>query len=175
MIHHISIPAENPRHVAEVLAELWGGRVMPFQPTSGGYASESYVAFACNAQGTAIEVYPLGTELVPGEGDEQADSQKNYRSSRYTATHAAISIPASREKVEQIGAREGWRVLHCTRGLSSSSDYFEILEFWVENRLMIEMLTPEMAKQYTAFLDPLKLQMMAQAQHRPDLINPIKA
>jgi hypothetical protein len=29
MIHHVSIPAREPRHVAEVLAELMGGRCDP--------------------------------------------------------------------------------------------------------------------------------------------------
>lgn len=161
MIHHISIPAEDPRRVAEVLAELWGGCVLPFLPTSGGYAAESYVAFARDDQGTAIEVYPLGTELIPGQEDEQADARKNAHVSRYTATHAAISVAISREQVEQIGAREGWRVLHCTRGLRSNRDFFEVLEFWLENRLMIELLTPEMSQQYAAFLAPAKLNTMA--------------
>jgi hypothetical protein len=158
MIHHISIPAEDPHHVATVLAELWNGCVIPFRPNSGGYALGSYVAFARDCQGTAIEVYPLGTELIPGKGADQADSRHNQTQSRFTATHAAVSVPISQERVENIGKREGWRVLHCTRGLRSSNDYFEVLEFWVENRLMIELLTPEMSQQYTSFLNPTKLE-----------------
>jgi hypothetical protein len=31
MIHHISISAREPQHVAEVLAELMGGRCYPFR------------------------------------------------------------------------------------------------------------------------------------------------
>ena len=27
MIHHVSIPARNPQHVAEVLAEVMGGKL----------------------------------------------------------------------------------------------------------------------------------------------------
>jgi hypothetical protein len=30
MIHHVSIPAREPQHVAEVLAELMGGQCHPF-------------------------------------------------------------------------------------------------------------------------------------------------
>ena len=30
MLFHISIDADDPRRVAEVLAELWGGRAFPF-------------------------------------------------------------------------------------------------------------------------------------------------
>jgi hypothetical protein len=29
MIHHVSIPAREPQHVAEVLAELMGGKCYP--------------------------------------------------------------------------------------------------------------------------------------------------
>mgnify|MGYP006159789597 CR=1 FL=1 len=32
MIHHLSIPARDPRHVAEVLVELFGGTLTGFGP-----------------------------------------------------------------------------------------------------------------------------------------------
>jgi hypothetical protein len=35
MIHHVSIPAREPQHVAEVLAELMGGKCYPFGPLEG--------------------------------------------------------------------------------------------------------------------------------------------
>jgi hypothetical protein len=62
VIHHISIPAKNPLHVAEVLAELFNGYCAPF-----GSHPDSYVAFAADEYGTLVEVYPLGTEMIPGE------------------------------------------------------------------------------------------------------------
>jgi hypothetical protein len=31
-IAHASIPADNPKHVAEVLAEILSGEAMPFPP-----------------------------------------------------------------------------------------------------------------------------------------------
>ncbi len=148
-----------------VLAEVLGGYAIPFLPTSGGYASGSYVAFAGDEHGTAIEVYPLGTELVPGDGSDQAESCYNEAPSRFTATHAAISVSASVQTVEQVGVREGWRVLRCSRGLRSSGRFFEVLEFWIENRLMLELLTPEMARQYTAFLSPANLEPMLVSSH----------
>ena len=58
MIHHLSIPAKNPLHVAEVIAELFGGWVMQFGPYR-----DSYIAWAGDEFGSAIEVYPVGTEL----------------------------------------------------------------------------------------------------------------
>ncbi|VEP17890.1 hypothetical protein H1P_6540001 [Hyella patelloides LEGE 07179] len=71
MIHHISLPAKNPLHVAEVLAELFNGYSAPFSSHS-----DSYVAFAADKYGTLIEVYPIGTEMIPGEGDQPITKTK---------------------------------------------------------------------------------------------------
>ena len=61
MIHHISIPAADPRHVAHVLGELLGGHVGPFVGPIPG----AWVAYADDEHGTGVEVYPDRTELVP--------------------------------------------------------------------------------------------------------------
>ncbi|MBF2073020.1 MAG: hypothetical protein IGS50_04550 [Synechococcales cyanobacterium C42_A2020_086] len=142
MIHHLSIAAENPRHVAHVLAELWQGRAYPF-PVYGN----SYIAFAADEQGTAIEVYPLGSELVPGGAN--APTLQTHASSWFTATHAAISVPLNQAQIEQIATREGWQTLLAHRG-----PWLQVVELWVENRLLLELLTPEMTEQYTAFMTP---------------------
>src|ERR1043165_5241024 len=111
MIHHFSIGARDPRHVAEVLAELWQTRALPFPPVPG-----SYIVIADDGRGTAIEVSPLGTELMPGEGDAEARSALNANGSPYTATHAALSVPLSRERIKEIVEREGWRTGPFVRG-----------------------------------------------------------
>src|SRR5689334_17965039 len=138
MIHHISIGARDPRHVAEVIAELWQTRALPFPPVPG-----SYIVIADDGRGTAIEVSPLGTELMPGEGEEQAQSKFNADASAYTATHAALSVPVSRERIAEIARREGWRTGTFVRG-----GVFEVIELWVEGRLMLELLAPDMAQRY---------------------------
>lgn len=142
MIHHISIAAKDPRHVAEVLAELWQTRALPFPPVPG-----SYIIIADDGRGTAIEVSPLGTELLPGDGDEQAQSRLNAKASPYTATHAALSVPVGRERIRQIAEREGWRTGAFVRG-----GVFEVIEFWVEGRLILELLSPDMAQRYLDFM-----------------------
>ena len=53
MIHHVSIPAREPQHVAEVLAELMGGKCYPFGPLEG-----AFMAASGDPHGTMIEVYP---------------------------------------------------------------------------------------------------------------------
>jgi hypothetical protein len=146
MIHHISIPAQNPLHVAEVLTELFSGYCAPFPSHPG-----SYVAFALDEYGTLIEVYPLGTEMIPGEGDKPIQYQNQNSLNKFTATHAAISIPLNESQIQSIATREQWRCLRCSRG------YFDVIEFWVENTLLIELVTPELAQQYTTALAPEKL------------------
>jgi hypothetical protein len=145
MIHHISIPAKNPVHVAEVLAELFNGYCAPFPSHPG-----SYVALAADEYGTLIEVYPLGTEMIPGKKDQPIQYQQNS-SNQFIATHAAISIPLNQSQIDSIAEREQWRCLRCSRG------YFEVIEFWVENAMLLELATPELAQQYTTALAPEKI------------------
>jgi hypothetical protein len=140
MIHHISIPAQDPRRVAEVLAEIWGGRSLPFPPLPG-----SYIVIVDDGRGSAIEVTPLGVELAPGVGDEQGQALVNDNASPFTATHVALSVPAREERIKEVAAREGWRAVKCDRGGA-----FEVVEFWVENRLLVEMLPPAMQGRYLA-------------------------
>ena len=128
MIHHISIAAKDPRHVAEVIAELWQTVALPFPPVPGGY-----IVIADDEHGTAIEVSPQGTELVPGAGE----------ASPYTATHAALSVPLSEGRVKEIAAREGWRAGTFWRG-----GVFQVIEFWVEGHLLLELLSPDMVARY---------------------------
>jgi hypothetical protein len=142
MIHHISVAAKDPRHVADVIAELWQTEALPFPPVPGGY-----IVIADDAHGTAIEVTPLGTEIMPGEGDDAAQSKANGAASPYTATHAAISVPLGAARVKEIAAREGWR-----SGTFERGGAFAVIEFWVEDRLLLEVLPPEMAQRYLDFL-----------------------
>ncbi|WP_448570155.1 hypothetical protein [Trichothermofontia sp.] len=152
MIHHLSIAAANPKHVADVLAELWQGKAYPFP-----MYPDSYIAFAGDDYGTAIEVYPLGSELVPGRPDLPALQAENS-SAQFTATHVAISVPLNPEQIEQIAAREGWQTLRGNRG-----PFFQVVEFWVENRVLLELLPPEMAQQYTAFSTPANWEQLVLA------------
>jgi hypothetical protein len=142
MIHHISISAENPLHVASVLAEIWRGKVFKF-PYPG-----SYVVFPFDNYGTGIEVFPLECVMVPASDTEPSKVIQIPNATAFVATHAAISVPASGQQLEQIGKREGWQVALCNRGL------FNVIEFWLENRLMLEFLSPEFATQYLQSIQP---------------------
>lgn len=140
MLHHFSMSAANPRQVAKVLAELWSGASYPFP-----VYPDSYIAFAGDERGTLIEVYPLGSELHPGD-PELPERTINPDAPQYSGTHVAMSVSISQTEVEHIAAREGWFAQRCDRG-----PFFTVMEFWVENRFLIELLTPEMATRYINF------------------------
>ncbi|XGV99878.1 MAG: hypothetical protein ACAF41_13220 [Leptolyngbya sp. BL-A-14] len=147
MLHHFSIAAENPVRVAQALADLLNGEFAPFPPHPG-----SFMALSLDNYGTMIEVYPAETELMPGFGAEQVTFSSNAFASPFSATHVAISVPLSQEEIEGIAAREGWRAVRCNR-----DGFFDVIEVWVENKLMLEFLTPAMAAKYVDFMQPENL------------------
>jgi hypothetical protein len=137
MIHHLSIPAQDPLHVARTLVELFDGRLSGFGPYQN-----SYIAWAGDEHGTAIEVFPAGTELMPDAGQGQAIFKHNPVSSGYVTTHAAVSVNRDKDEILALASREGWRALELSRGS------FNVIEFWIENRVMLELMTAEMTKAY---------------------------
>lgn len=143
MIHHISIPAQHPEHVAKVFAELLGGYAGPFIGPIPG----AWVAYAEDEHGSGIEVYPERTTLVPGE--KASMSAVELRDAPpFVPFHALLSVKADRAAIERIGAREGWRTIPFWRGPNPQVRLFELYEFWVENRVMLELVTEDMVADY---------------------------
>jgi hypothetical protein len=76
-------------------------------------------------------------------------------------------VAAEADAVEAIARREGWQCFRCNRGP------FHVIEVWVENESMVEILPPEFAREYLAFTRPDKVaaEMAAAApatsRHRP--------
>jgi hypothetical protein len=147
MIHHVSIPARNPQHVAEVLAEVMGGKSFPFGPLEG-----AFMAVARDGHSAMIEVYPDSATLDIPANDEQVVFGENQAPPQTWPFHALLSVPLEREEVERIGAREGWRAKTFGRGMQGHKPFFHVIEFWLENRLMIEVVSPAMAREYEEFI-----------------------
>jgi hypothetical protein len=142
MIHHVSIPARDPEHVARVLAELFGGYCGPFiGPFPGAWA-----VYQEDGMGSGIEVYTDGTTIVPGEGDAMGRAEL-AEPPRAIAFHALISVKCDRATIERIGSREGWRTRHFWRG-PGEMKLFELYELWVENRILLELVTEDMVAAY---------------------------
>src|SRR4029077_8627210 len=69
----------------------------------------------------------------------------------YGSTHFALSVATDAEKVAEVGARAGGKCFVCTRGP------FHVIEVWVENETMVEILPPDYAAEYLAFTRPYKV------------------
>lgn len=140
MLFHLSIAAHDPRNVAQVIAEIWGGEALPFPPVS----DNGWIALADDDRGSAIEVYPVDTVLREAEGDADAYGETAV-TSPFTATHAAIATALDEGAVMAIAAREGWPAKYRKRGGA-----FGVIEMWIERRQMVEILTPPMQAEYLA-------------------------
>ena len=57
-----------------------------------------------------------------------------------------MSIPLNQSQIEAIAEREQWRCVRCSRG------NFEVIEFWAENAVLLELATPELAEHYLSIL-----------------------
>ena len=136
MIHHLSIPAENPEHVATVLAEILDGRATTLMPDTGTWA-----AWSKDDYGTTVEVFPYGFVMTPGKDEAPVDMGGEPAKPGYTETHAAISVNLTTEELIAIAEREGWRAIELSRGA------FRVIEFWIENRVMLELLTEDMTEE----------------------------
>ena len=136
MLFHVSVEADDPKGVAEALAQIIDGEAFPFPPVGKG----SWVALAGDEFGSLIEVYARGTELHPGK-DGAVGVQSAPR--RYGATHFAMGTPLSGGQVMAIAEFMGWTANYCRR-----ADRFGLIEIWIDDCLMIEVLTKSMQREY---------------------------
>jgi hypothetical protein len=141
MIHHLSIAAKDPKQAAGVLAELMGGTAVPFPPNPG-----SFFALQLDEHGSGVEVYPAGTVLQPG--GQVGGNFVKQEARGYGSTHFALSVATDADTVQAIARRAGWDCFDCDRGP------FHVIEVWVENETMVEILPPDYAQEYLAFTRP---------------------
>ena len=138
MLFHASIAAADPKRVAGVVAELWGGKIFPFSPGVGN----SWMVIADDGRGTGLEVYPHGHLLkqapVPGA---PLKTDLPFES----ATHIALGTILSREEVFAIGKREGWNTFDKRRVAGGG---FNVIEMWAENTQMFEVLPKTALEEY---------------------------
>jgi hypothetical protein len=150
MLHHISFAVHEPHHVAEVVAELWQGKVMPFPGHAG-----SFIALAMDSYGTAIEFLPKGSVLKPRLSGESSDWASEPTPTGYTATHVNMAVPISETEIYAIANREGWYAVR-----SGRQGLLELIEFWVENEIMLELMPPNLMKSYQTVVQPDSLKVL---------------
>jgi hypothetical protein len=157
MLFHISMAANEPARVAAAIAELWGGVSLPFPPFP-----DAFIAMAGDARASAIEVYPRGLALYPAQGMNDVEGRPTNLPANGPC-HVAIATPLTETQVHAIARREGWEAKTLCRG-----GVFHVIEFWVENSFLIEVLTPEMQAEYTGrvTIEAWRAMLAAGAPHR---------
>jgi hypothetical protein len=143
MIFHASMRAAEPERVARVIAEIWRGGIAQ-APTT--VFQDCWVAFGRDERGTQIEVHPLDFAFVAPSRRASEKKRDPARLARPTAVHFAIATPRSEEEIHHIAQREGWDCVTCWRDLPGAG--YGVVEVWVENRVMLEVLTPPMQADY---------------------------
>jgi len=138
MIFHCSIGAQDPQRVAKVIAELWNGEAVEFLPLSNG----SWMALAPDDRNSAVEVYPCG-DVMSCTSDTGFVPDPDPTGGGLTLTHVAMATTLSSKEVFAIGEREGWVTRSRRRKMG-----FDVIELWVENRVMLEVLTSGMQQEY---------------------------
>lgn len=158
MIAHVSIPAQNPKHVAMLLGKIISGSVFKFPVVEG-----TFIVVANDNSGTAIEVYPAGMCHHPGSGDapsvpvvatiqtqpweDQIYPETDYRS--ISSHHMALTSTLSEQEVIDLGKKFGFRAVPCDR-----AGVFKLVEIWIDNTYLVEVLSPHESQRYKDFMNP---------------------
>lgn len=140
---HASLPADNPAHVASVLAEIINGEVLAFPP--GG--SDAYVAWA-NDGSVALEITKRGSALT--FGPVEAEWRPDASTERRTESHLAISVALSKAQIIKIAKTANWPVRHCVR----ANGLFDLVEVWVEGAFLLEFFDPSQTETYKTRVTP---------------------
>jgi hypothetical protein len=153
MIFHLSIPADDPERVARVIAEVWRTEHFPFVWPG------SFIVIADDDRGTAIEVLSRGHEQVPAQ--LEVGLRRNAAPSPYSESHVLIAIRRTEQEILAIADREGWVARVCDR------KFHKLIEFWVENRFLLELETQTEIERYRRFMSRANWRAVIAAEPMP--------
>ena len=141
MIHHLSVSAIDPQGVAQFFADIMGGVVVDFPPNPG-----SCMVFKADGMGTAVEIYPAGSVMVPNGEPGAVFERQADGAARRSPTHFALSVSIDVQDVLDRAAAKGWDAFVCDRG-----GHFHVVEVWIENAWLVEVLPLAFAAEYLGF------------------------
>lgn len=148
-IVHASIPADHPKHVAEILAEILEGEAMPFPP--GG--PDSWMAWAGDAS-IELEIVQRGHALHREE--QEAAWRPTAEFSRLSEVHLAIGVDRPASEILALAKRAGWPAQLCSRG----NGLFELVEVWVEGCFLLELFDPDQLSRFQQRVTPERWKAM---------------
>lgn len=140
MLLDASIPARHPAAVAGFIAELWGTEAVPLPPVPG-----RFVALAADGTGAGLEVHPIGLAQVR---TWQGTVTAALPGSAAAATRLAIGTALDEAEVHLAAGMRGWQSRPAER--HADGRCWAVIEVWVEERLLVEVLTPAMQAEFRA-------------------------
>lgn len=140
MLLDASIPARHPAAVAGFIAELWDTRAMAMPPVPG-----RFVVMAADGSGAGLEVYPAGAAQERGP---RAVLTWPLPSPAASTSRIVVSTGLDEAEVHLAAGIRGWQSRPATR--SAEGRHWGVVEVWVEERLLVEVLTPEMQAEFHA-------------------------
>ncbi|HYD37205.1 MAG TPA: hypothetical protein VEA60_06300 [Allosphingosinicella sp.] len=148
MILHASIVADRPREAAQMLASLLGGIALPLGPGDGTWS-----AIGPDPIGNMISVLRRGSEFRPVPGDHVQTTIG--AAVRHSGFHLLIETPLSETEVLQLAAKSQCLAHRAQHGA------FQVIEFWIDDCLLIEVVTPELGRAYreVIFSDELRARL----------------
>lgn len=154
-IVHASIPADQPKQVAEILARIVQGEAMPFPP--GG--PDSWMAWAGDGS-IELEIVQRGHVLHPEE--QEAAWRPIAQSSRLSEVHLAIGVDRPATEILMLAKKADWPARLCSRG----GGLFELVEVWVEGAFLLELFDPQQLSHFQRAVTPEGWKsMLAHGQH----------
>ena len=140
MILHVSVTADEPRAAAETLATLLGGRAIPIGPNEG-----SWTAVGPDPVGNVIEVMERGSEFHRSGSHVETVKGEPIRHSGF---HLLMESPMSELEIFALADERGAPAYRASRGI-----FGELIEFWIDDCLLVEVLPLPWARAYRELLN----------------------
>jgi hypothetical protein len=134
MILHASVVADEPKATAETLAALLGGVALPVGPGDGTWS-----AVGPEPIGSLVSVLARGSEFHRSDDHVQTRLGAPVRHSAY---HMLIDTPLAETEVYRLAADRNCYAHRAKHGA------FDVIEFWIDDCLLIEVVTPELGRAY---------------------------
>lgn len=139
MIIHASIPAKSPENTARILSSIIDGAPVPFPPVKG-----AWVVVPFDGSGHTIEIYPLGAVAIPSPSGVQLLCQEGEKMK--SGFHIALGTKKTQNEIIELGKEHRIRTVICER-----AGIFGVIELWIEDELLIEVLTEAELMRYHDF------------------------
>lgn len=143
MILHASFAADNPQRTAETIAELINGFAVPMSGDGG-----AWMALAGDQNGTIVEVLGRGREYHRNPGNHCRMVWGEVR--QHGPFHMMIETPHDEARVEAIALAHG---CHAHRARHA---VFDVIEFWIDDCVLLDVVTPSMAENYKTILSAVR-------------------